>query len=310
METARGQSRLSHTDYMRALLASWPSDPLCKVDLHRLCRVDSSEIGITRWQAMISYIDKYRGDYDGFVITHGTDTMAHTAAALALALSPVINFPVILTGSMRAPDRKDSDAPANLVQAIRLACSDLAEVAIAMRGRVWRGMRAEKTASTQGATFTTSETACLVDRRMRLRSHARRRTSSAPVGKAINLFNDRWCFYHALPILRPPDPVDVDTMVLVAAGGNLSPAYLDFARQNTRLGKTVIIGSTFATSGVYPPAAQAVEAGAILATRYALSALVVKVAWLLARSKETKQDSAQRQEFLRKELARSYAGEI
>lgn len=310
METIGGQSRFAHTDYMQALLASVASASRCQVELHRLCRVDSSQIGIVHWQAMISYIAQHRGDYDGFVITHGTDTIAYTAAALALALSPIINFPVILTGSMHTPDQKDSDALANLTQALRLACGDLAEVAIAMHGMVWRGIRAEKKLAAKSATFITPGLACLADQHLVLRSHAHRRAEAAPQGRVINAFSARWFLYHALPALPPPPTVDLDTILLVAAGGNLAPAYLDCAVQHCRLGKTVILGATRATSTIYPPAAQAIEAGVISAINYTLSALIVKIAWLLARSAQRRHDAGQRKEFMKKELARSYGGEI
>ena len=58
--------------------------------------------------------------FDGIVITHGTDTLGYTAAALSFALAG-IPIPVILVGSQRSPDRPSSDAPLNLVAAVSVA---------------------------------------------------------------------------------------------------------------------------------------------------------------------------------------------
>lgn len=87
----------------------------------------------------------------GIVVLHGTDTMHYTAAALAFMLGD-LPFPVVLTGSMRPGGDPDSDAVANLRDAVRVAATaDLAEVCIvfaadAARSRavIIRGTRARK----------------------------------------------------------------------------------------------------------------------------------------------------------------------
>lgn len=70
--------------------------------------------------------------FDGVVITHGTDTLGYTAAALSFALAGV-PVPVILVGAQRSPDRPSSDAPLNLVAAVSVAAkAEFAGVYVAM----------------------------------------------------------------------------------------------------------------------------------------------------------------------------------
>ncbi len=87
----------------------------------------------------------------GVVILHGTDTLHYTAAALSFMLRG-LNFPLVLTGSMRPGGDADSDAPANLRDAIRVAVlADMAEVCVVFsadaersQGVIIRGTRARK----------------------------------------------------------------------------------------------------------------------------------------------------------------------
>lgn len=69
---------------------------------------------------------------DGIIVTHGTDTMGYTAAALSFMVQTPV--PVVLVGSQRSSDRPSSDAAMNAICAAKVACSDLAEVVVVMHG--------------------------------------------------------------------------------------------------------------------------------------------------------------------------------
>jgi len=86
--------------------------------------------------------EKYE-DYDGFVITHGTDTMAYTAAILTYILQNS-SKPVVLTGSQRPIDVEGTDARRNLRDAIRFACEKTGGVFLVFNGNVINGSRAVK----------------------------------------------------------------------------------------------------------------------------------------------------------------------
>jgi glutamyl-tRNA(Gln) amidotransferase subunit D len=81
----------------------------------------SENITPRHWTKLAQRVAKAVDDgFDGVVITHGTDTLGYTAAALSFALSGV-PIPVILVGAQRSPDRPSSDAPMNLVAAVTIA---------------------------------------------------------------------------------------------------------------------------------------------------------------------------------------------
>ncbi|MCW3132773.1 MAG: Glu-tRNA(Gln) amidotransferase subunit GatD [Methanophagales archaeon] len=69
---------------------------------------------------------------EGIIVTHGTDTMGYTAAALSFMVQTPV--PIVLVGSQRSADRPSSDAAMNAICAARVACSDLAEVVVVMHG--------------------------------------------------------------------------------------------------------------------------------------------------------------------------------
>src|SRR3989344_6255786 len=82
-------------------------------------------------------------NYDGFVVAHGTDTMAETAAALTYMLSD-FRKPIVLTGSQRSMWVYRSDGPNNIYTAVQAATKDIGEVVIAFGNFVLRGCRARK----------------------------------------------------------------------------------------------------------------------------------------------------------------------
>ncbi|MCG9097376.1 asparaginase [Laribacter hongkongensis] len=115
--------------------------------------IDSSNATPADWLRLARDIDTRRDAADGFVVLHGTDTLAHTASALACLLAG-LGKPVAVTGSMRPLFEAGSDAPANIrlaVSAVRQA--GLCEVVVPFAGRVWRGCRVRKAHSLADAAF-------------------------------------------------------------------------------------------------------------------------------------------------------------
>lgn len=116
---------------------------LADVEPRILCNLDSSSIGPHHWTLLATVIAQEREMYDGFVIIHGTDTMAYTAAALAFAL-PGLDRPVVLTGAQRPLNALRTDARRNLADAVELATCDIPEVGICFDGLLLRGCRSVK----------------------------------------------------------------------------------------------------------------------------------------------------------------------
>jgi len=106
--------------------------------------IDSSAIVLAQWQQLLDDLIARYADYDGFVVIHGTDTMAYTASVLAFALQGLAK-PVIVTGSQLPLVHPRSDGWSNLADALEAASQpDLHEVCIAFNRLLLRGCRARK----------------------------------------------------------------------------------------------------------------------------------------------------------------------
>jgi len=106
--------------------------------------IDSSNIGPEDWATLAAQVRDNYYDYDGFVIIHGTDTMAYTASALSFMLEG-LGKAVVITGSMIPLAEIYNDARRNLLISMVFAAQlELCEVAIFFNDRLLRGNRATK----------------------------------------------------------------------------------------------------------------------------------------------------------------------
>ena len=120
---------------------------ICIPECRELYSIDSTDITPDHWISLVRTIRDLYDDYDGFVISHGTDTMAYTAAALSYMIQGS-KKPVILTGSQKPMYSENTDSKVNLTDAFLCACSgDIHGVNIVFNGRVIQGTRARKTRS-------------------------------------------------------------------------------------------------------------------------------------------------------------------
>ncbi|MBV1757512.1 MAG: asparaginase [Dethiosulfatibacter sp.] len=118
---------------------------ICLIDTHELINIDSTNIQPEHWLEISSFIEKKYDDYDAFIITHGTDTMAYTSAALSYLMQNV-RKPIIITGSQKPINVDTTDARKNLKDAITYAmCDDVSGVYIVFDGKAILGTRARKT---------------------------------------------------------------------------------------------------------------------------------------------------------------------
>lgn len=116
---------------------------LCEVSFRNLMNLDSSNLQPEDWQAMARAIAEEYEAYDGFVITHGTDTMAYTSAALHQMLKG-LGKPVVITGSQLPLSMPGSDGAANIRDAFFVACEGEPGVFVVFHGSVIDGARAKK----------------------------------------------------------------------------------------------------------------------------------------------------------------------
>ena len=139
----RGHGLSPHYTVDDLLTCVSPALADCRVVGRTVMNIDSSNMTPTRWLAIAEAIVEEYSNCDGFVVTHGTDTMSYTGAALTYLLQG-LNKPVILTGSQFSMADRRTDALMNLNDSLLLACEELAGVFIVFDGKVINGSRAVK----------------------------------------------------------------------------------------------------------------------------------------------------------------------
>ncbi|TSE34276.1 asparaginase [Tepidimonas charontis] len=136
--------------------------------------IDSANLRPHHWQTMAQHLQAHWADYDGFVVLHGTDTMAWSAAALAFLLRG-LDKPVILTGAQIPLGVARSDALSNVSAALMLAAQpELCEVALCFGRFLWRGCRARKVSAQRFDAFAAPNDAPLAELGIELVLHRQR----------------------------------------------------------------------------------------------------------------------------------------
>ena len=122
----------------------------CQLDAYEFEEaIDSSNVNISFWVDLANVIQENYLKYDGFVILHGTDTMAHTASALSFMIQN-IDKPIILTGSQLPIGTIRTDGKENLITSIEIAkdkkngTSIIHEVCVCFGNKLYRGNRISK----------------------------------------------------------------------------------------------------------------------------------------------------------------------
>ena len=111
------------------------------------------------WRKLAAKVyNEIKSGAEGIIVTHGTDTMGYTAAALSFMVQTPV--PIVLVGSQRSADRPSSDATMNAICASKVACSDIAEVVVVMHGStsddfcfIHRGTKVRKMHTSARAAF-------------------------------------------------------------------------------------------------------------------------------------------------------------
>lgn len=223
--------------------------------------------------------------YDGFVITHGTDTMAYTSAALSLMLRD-LGKPVILTGAQRSAFEAPSDGIANIGWSLKCAVDDFAGVYIAFGDRLINGSRATKIDENGNNAFDSPRAVPAAQFGANLRLSPNRKTRHENVDTI--LFADLSSQVVYLPLTSGIDErifnliVEseyVDGIVLGAFGaGNVQNYLIPCVEKATGMGKPIVIATNCqlgTTEPIYDAGNKVLEAGGISA-----GDMTIEMAWL------------------------------
>lgn len=119
-------------------------EDVCEVDAIQICNIDSTNVTPKHWKLMVRTIEENYKDYGGFVICHGTDTLAYTAAALSYMIQ-YSSKPIVITGAQKPINMDVTDAKTNLLDSFIYAADDESQdVNIVFDGKVIVGTRAKK----------------------------------------------------------------------------------------------------------------------------------------------------------------------
>jgi len=161
------------------LRVSIPALALLPIDLDVVTvdnPVDSSEMQPEGWIDLVERIEKHYQDYDGFVLLHGTDTMAYTASALSFLIQG-LKKPIIMTGSQLPVGVLRTDATENLLSALEFASMErdgealIQEVCIYFEYKLCRGNRAYKRSSNEFDAFSSPNYPALAESGVRMSVH-------------------------------------------------------------------------------------------------------------------------------------------
>ena len=115
--------------------------------------LDSSNIQMEQWTKIAEDIFEHYDEYCGFVILHGTDTMAYTASALSFMLQG-LSKPIVLTGSQIPLEEIRSDARDNIISSLMIAGEgQISEVCVFFANKLFRGNRCVKISSDEKGAF-------------------------------------------------------------------------------------------------------------------------------------------------------------
>ena len=213
-------------------------DGLCELDVCQPMNIDSTNMRPRNWLAVRDTIVDAYDDYDGFVVLHGTDTRAYTAAALSYLIqgSPK---PIVLTGSQQPMANPFTDAKLNLYQSLLYALDDASrDVCVVFGGDVICGTRARKQRTMSFNAFTSMNMpplACIRNNRIV-------RPATLPAAHALPAQDD------ARPAAARPRLFDTldERVIVIRLTPELGPSVLDLLARDY----DAVVLETFGIGGI------------------------------------------------------------
>lgn len=335
METGASGSMVAPADLMQFYRRYSEINTIARIEPVPLFTKDGANIFPEDWETLAATIYSMRTKgFDGFVVAGGTDTLAYTAAAVAFALGPALNFPVVFTGAQAPIKVAYGDAKVNLIRACLVATLDIKEVVISFDDQVLRAVRAEKKDDYRfdGFHSPSYRPLAIIAERVEIQRELLRKPSGAYVPRlelGQTLFaRNVWQIvqypgldpglYVKLLDSDPPSGIVIQTLGI----GNLPTigrySFRHLVEQATKRGIPVLLTSRYPIQpefvAQYVPASQALAWGAIQAGNMMPAAALTKFMWVIPQVDTAIKEGQLLPEKRMQEIARlmgeDYIGEI
>ena len=276
-------------------------DGLCNLDFTQPMNIDSTNMLPSDWLEMARIIRERYDAYDGFVILHGTDTMAYTAAALSYLVQGSVK-PIVLTGSQQPMANPFTDAKLNLYQSLLYALDDAScDVSVVFGGQAICGTRAHKQRTMSANAFTSINFPALAvlrgDRIIR-GVGMEERTGGTP--RFFDTLDERVCVLKLTPGLSPSifetlkpayDAVILETFgiggIPERQGASYEKAIFDWIESGRTVVVTTQVPEEGLDLGIYEVGrAYAEHPGILRGGDMTTEALVAKTMWALAQTRD------------------------
>ena len=304
-----------------------------EVDLVVLSNKDSTNITPIDWSNIARAIYERRdSNYKGFVVTHGTDTMHFTSSAVAFALGQELNFPVVFTGAQTIPALLGGDARRNLINACRVALTDLAEVVISFGDYVFRACRTQKVEERKFAAFESPAfpPVAYITETIDVQPLAFTQSNKQSAGMSSTTFKPHFetgiLQIELIPGLEPElvramiQSPSCNGLILKSFGAGNVPtqgkfSFLELIEEAVQeRGIPVILTSQFPANSTattaYEPGVRAREAGAIPTGNMTSAAAATKFRWVLAQAKSQGLQAQEKMRFVAESMMHVYIGEM
>ena len=276
-------------------------DTLCELDFTQPMNIDSTNMRPRDWLRIAGIIRDAYDSYDGFVILHGTDTMAYTAAALSYLIQGS-EKPIVLTGSQQPMANPFTDAKLNLYQSVLYACDDASrDTNVVFGAKVICGTRARKQRTMSFNAFTSMNYPSLAYIRGNRVVRAAGATPAEKNGEGPRFYdslNERVIVLKLTPELQPSifgllrrdyDAIILETFGIGGIpdlGGSYQRAIFDWVDSGRTLVVTTQVPEEGLDLGVYEVGhAYAHKDGILKGDDMTTEALVAKTMWALGQTR-------------------------
>lgn len=280
--------------------------------------IDSSDVTAEIYLTLARIIQQEYANYDGFVLIHGTDTMAFTASALSFLIHNP-GKPVVFTGAQLPIGIPRSDARENLITSIEIACAQIngkavvPEICIYFNGRLLRGNRARKRESSQFDAFDSENYPYLAEIGVSIDYNFRHIRYAEGETRFYSEMSDKVSVLTLFPGISPQILTkhllneSTQGVILMTYGSGNAPSadwFIDTLAQGIASGKTVLnitqCTGGRVTMGKYASSKRLKDIGVISGSDMTLEAAVGKMMWGLAHAEQN----------LKEIFAQNLAGEI